>query len=104
MQNLQGQQTIEFPPASRKTDPATSALAEDEITSSGARARQVDRVYRLVQQNDGYTSAELAVMGGVDRHMVARRLPDLQHKGLVKKGGQRQCEIRNRQAVTWWIV
>jgi len=104
MNQIQGQTTMVFPPASRTTNPVTSAMAENEVTDSGARARQAEKVLRLVEQNDGYTSAELAVMGGVDRHMVARRLPDLQHNNLVKKGGRRRCNIGNRQATTWWVV
>ena len=100
----QQQLTLDFSPAHRNTDPVTSEMAEEEITSCGTRQRQADRVYRLATQNIGCTSAELANIGGVDRYMVARRLPDLEHNGLVKNRATRKCRVSGRMAVTWWIV
>jgi hypothetical protein len=47
------------------------------------------------------TSAELASTGGLDRYMVARRLPDLNRDGLVSRGQARRCAITGRWAITW---
>jgi hypothetical protein len=42
-------------------------------------------------------------MYGLDRHMVARRLPDLKHDGLVEQGEMRTCKVTGRKAVTWRV-
>lgn len=103
MHDQQGQLILDFSPSHRNTDPPTSAEAEAEITADGTRENQAKRVLRLVERHNGYTSAELAHIGDLDRHMVARRLPDLWQNGYVIKGAPRQCGISRRRAVTWWI-
>jgi len=40
----------------------------------------------------------------VDRVMPARRLPDLEKLGFVKKGDIRHCAATGSQCVTWWPV
>jgi len=87
-------------PNARNTDPLSSHLAGEEITVSGKRQRQIDYVTRMVEQHEGHTSAELAKMHGVDRYMVARRLPG---SLAVKKGEPKRCDVSCRSAVTWWV-
>lgn len=88
-------------PPARSSDPVTSHIAADDITSSGLRDSQKSEVLRWLTQHPGSTSAELAHISGLDRHMVARRLPDLERDGKVRKSGQRECAVSGRPAVTW---
>lgn len=88
-------------------DPKTSHLAAEEFTKSGARKRQKTTVLELlriaVNRHGGMsrTSAELAAEWGMDRHAVARRLPDLEADGLVRRMGVRNCGVGGGPAVTW---
>ncbi len=103
-QSLDLRFTDEFPnaePISRATDPITSRLAAEEITASGLRDSQKALVLRAVQQFPRSTSKELARAAGLDRHLVARRLPDLEADGFVRKASARCCAIGGRPAVTW---
>lgn len=86
---------------SRTTDPLSSHLAAEELQSSGRRETQCRLVLEWVERFPDRTSAELARWGDLDRYMVARRLPDLERQGLVKKSGMRPCQTNGRQAVTW---
>jgi len=87
------------PAGARVTDPFTSEEAIQKLNASGERAAQCERVLRAVQQTPGRTSRELSVFHGLDRHMVARRLPEL--IGKVEKGEIRFCSIGKIRAVTW---
>lgn len=89
-------------PAARRSDPHTSHAAADKVTRNGTRAAGVATVVRLVKQTPGLTSAELAKRHGADRYMVARRLPDAEKAGLVRKGDPRPCGTTGNAAVTWW--
>ena len=89
-------------PHSRNSDPITSHLSGEEIARSGARASQQSRVFFMVATEEGSTSAELADSFDELRHMVARRLPELEGVYL-KKGERRTCSISGRKAVTWWL-
>ena len=88
-------------PISRATDPSTSHLAETEITRSGQRATQQIVLLRLVELHPGKTSAELARLGGVDRYVAARRLPELRTSRHVENGVSRTCAATNHKAMTW---
>jgi hypothetical protein len=89
-------------PIARSTDTETSRLAAEEVTASGRRDEQAHKVCLLVRGYRGYTSAELASWGQVDRHMVARRLPELERLGRVVRGEARACTVTGRKALTWW--
>ena len=104
MQDGQEQRMFDFHPAHRNTDPPTSKMAEDEITNSGVRLTQAMRVLGLVKRNTGFTSAEYASITKLNRHMMARRLPDLKENGYIRRGLYRQCGVSHRRAVTWWFV
>lgn len=102
-----------LPPIAAKADPPTSAKAAAEFTRSGARQRQIDRVVELVRQWPGCTSRELSRLSGVDRHLIAKRLPDARKQGLVAnplgdvvKDGKRQplqrpCRYSGNDCVVW---
>ncbi len=66
------------------TDPEVERLAEQYWRFS------------LMRPTPGLTSGELAARHGLDRHMVARRLPEAARVGLITRR-----EI-GAQEVTWW--
>ncbi len=85
----------------RASDPVSSHLAAAEVTRNGTRAAQADAVLGSVRKWPGKTSRELAILMGADRHMVARRCPELA-PALIRQGEMRVCSQGLRQAVTWW--
>lgn len=112
-------------PASRRHDPATSALAESSITRSGERDRQQRIVRVLVEMFPGSTSAELAQLAEryclsvarniynheagdkmanrcqLDRWQIARRLPECETAGTVERAAPRKCSVKGRKSLTW---
>lgn len=98
---------LALPPIAARRDPPTSAKAAAELTRSGARQRQIDRVVGLVRRWPGCTSRELAEQSGCDRYMVARRLADAKTAHLVTWIGgeqhpeQRVCRYGGRLCVQW---
>lgn len=89
-------------PAARRTDPATSHLAAEHVTSSGKRGQQQAQATAAVRAMPGLTSFELAMKTNLDRYMLARRLPECVTAGTVRKGHVRTCSITGRQAMTWF--
>lgn len=101
-------------PAARNSDSISSHIAADEITKSGKRHAQkimivkiLEGLYRqeFISREQGITSMELSVRAGLDRYIVARRLPDAALMGEVTKGDKdhsRLCIISKRQAMEWW--
>ncbi|MCO7398291.1 winged helix-turn-helix domain-containing protein [Stenotrophomonas maltophilia] len=88
----------------RATDIDTSHAAGAHVVSSGLQAVQQDKAARAVTQNPGMTSHELAQATGLDRYMLARRLPELIKEGRVYRGQSRRCKVSDRSACTWWPV
>jgi hypothetical protein len=84
----------------REDDPISSHLAADEVTQSGARLRQLVAVLILVCKHPGKTSLELAQYG-LDRYIIARRLPELERSGAVERGGFTLCSVGGRTAIKW---
>ncbi len=84
----------------RASDPESSHLAGAGIEQSGIAGAQRSIVLAAVMLRQGLTSKELASQSGLDRYMVARRLPELKR---VKKGDMRICSISKRLCVTWWM-
>lgn len=78
----------------------SSHAAVDRLQSSGALSRQRAAVLALVQRYPGLSSKQLALTveaqaTGCDRPMIARRLPDLEERGFVKRGEKvRGAELR----------
>lgn len=67
----------------------------------GLAPTQVVVVANAVQQYPDVTSLELAYCSGLDRYVIARRLPEAEQAGLVKRGGMRKCQLSERRSVTW---
>lgn len=100
MENMRDVQT----PVARKTDPETSHAAGEAITASGKRHVQRHDVLAALQRNPGVTSFELAEIEGLDRYIVARRLPDCRSAGEAVTGVKRSCQVSGKTAQTWWPV
>ena len=64
-------------PASRRTDNAASYRAEEQQNKSGRRATDQHKALEAVRAHPACTSKELATITGLNRYMLARRLPDL---------------------------
>ena len=90
-------------PRARNTDPSTSHEAATRQSKGRANSDAI-AVLSCVKTMSGATSAELATFYGLDRHMVARRLPDLEASGKVLRGSVRRCKVRGTNAVTWLAV
>lgn len=87
----------------RSTDPSSSHEAADFIVGSGKQAQQQAQAASAVRKHPGLTSLELARATGLDRFMLARRLPELWKQGLLRRGTVRKCSASNgRSAVTWF--
>lgn len=86
----------------RNTDPISSNLAGEAIERSGKADRQRHIALNAVKKHPGLTSRELAVETGLDRYMLARRLPELVG---VKQGPMRMCRFSTcRKPCVTWIV
>lgn len=89
----------------RNTDPITSHLAIEALTSSGVRFRHQDLVRDIVQTLPGKTAAEYAAelqnLGhSLDHHQVQRRLSELD-QSAVKKSDRRKCSVKGTSMCTW---
>jgi hypothetical protein len=82
----------------RLTDLVTSHLAGEAIEASGEAALQRQQALAAVSLYPGLTSKELAHKSGLDRYMLARRLPEVRQ---IEKGDIVKCSISKRACVTW---
>ncbi len=96
-------------PASHRSDPETSRIAEQFVTKTGIRENQRQRTLDAVRKWPGRTSAELArevtqphEEESAIRSMLARRLSECETAGAVRKGARLTCTVKGRPAVTWW--
>lgn len=82
----------------RKTDPISS----HEAAQSNAAIRHI-QVYEVVKQlgDQQLTTAEVARKADLDRHLVAKRMPDAEDKGFVRRAGFRECTVSGRKALVW---
>jgi len=78
--------------------------AAREHVESGRNGSQKAWVLAALRQFPGVTSLELGSFANINRHFVARRLPDLERIGLVVRGPARTCAIGRRLAVTWRLA
>lgn len=91
-------------PMARTTDPLSSHLAAGEIEGSGRRASQQVEALAAVRKHSGSTSHELAEATGLDRYALARRLGEVEERGLIRRGDFRRCAVSGRLVLTWWPV
>jgi len=89
---------------SHRGDPQTSHEAAEALKLSDRLGAQPRAVLAALRECDGSTHAELGRVMGCDWLVAARRLPELERAGLVRKGEPRICTIKGSRCVTWWIV
>lgn len=89
-------------PAARRTDPSSSHAAAAYVAEAGIAGQQQRRALAAVKALQGRTSAELAHDQGLDRYMLARRLPELLKKGFVTRRAPRPDIYTGLPSVTWW--
>jgi hypothetical protein len=88
-------------PLAHRGDPLSSFEAADRALKSGRLQGQMRFVLIGVRRWPGRTSAELAELLGCSRYDTARRLPALEHRGLVRKDRSRLCAACKSVCVTW---
>lgn len=88
----------------RNTDIGTSHAAADFIAASGIQKDQQAKAAAAVKLHPGLTSMKLAQVTGLDRYMLARRLPELLKAEQVWRGPAMPCPVSGRSACTWWPV
>lgn len=86
----------------RNTDPETSHIAATVIEKTGRAETQREICLEAVRSNPDLTAAEIAVICGLDRYTLSRRLPELRENGLVWNGKPRYCRVRNTLMQTWY--
>jgi hypothetical protein len=91
-------------PHSHRQDPLSSYRAGDRVLHSGKLKGQMKAVLDALRRHPNSTSAELAQLAGLDRYMVARRLPALAAKGLTIRSKERLCRACRSICVTWWAA
>ena len=89
-----------WPPVHHTNDPITSALAEAQITVSGARASIMKRCLWFIEDNPGKVAGEISEALGLTSWQVMKRLSDLKSKGLVYQDGIGEYE--NHKQMRWW--
>jgi hypothetical protein len=94
--------SAQLPPhcRSRRDDPESSRLAGASHASKAATHKAL--LLDAVRRHPGKTSAELAVLVGLERHESGRRLSDLKNTRRVWQGAMRRCAQNGTTAVTWW--
>ncbi len=85
----------------RHSDPSSSHAAA-AVVARGIAGHQQRQAAAAVRACPGLTSAELSIETGLDRYMLARRLPELLAVGEVTRKGPRPDRNTGRPGVTWW--
>lgn len=88
----------------RHADISTSHAAAGFIAASGIQKDQQSKAAAAVKLHPGLTSMKLAQVTGLDRYMLARRLPELLKAEQVWRGPAMPCPVSGRSACTWWPV
>jgi len=90
----------------RNTDPVSSHEAADDLQKSGKHVLQKNTVLKALKDYESQygqmaTSAELAARFKLDRHMVGKRLPDLEKEWKVIRRGMKRCSVGGKKATAW---
>ncbi len=94
------------PLPARRSDPETSKIAARTLIQTGSRDTQQAACLAALAAEDGLTSGEVGKVLGAGynaRYVAARRLPELERAGVVRKGQKRACTTNGNQMVTWWV-
>jgi predicted ArsR family transcriptional regulator len=88
-------------PIARRTDPPSSHAAAQEMERTGRRASQSEALLEMVKRHPRRTALELSRLSRLDRYTVSRRLPELERRGLIRRGLIRDCTVNGRPMLTW---
>jgi hypothetical protein len=91
-------------PAARANDPVSSHLAAEQITSTGKRQTQLERIIAAIYAHPGCTAGELTQYTGLTHVQIDRRTGDMRMSGRVVFGPIRQCRVLGSQMQTLWPV
>jgi len=92
-----GMNTLFDLPHSRTSDPLSSYVAGDRHHLSGKAESHRQQILEFMRGKRPMTSKQIALEMGMDRHEVARRLPEMARKGLVMRQDRKGEE-------TVWMV
>lgn len=90
-------------PLARATDPTTSHVAAASMGQGAARHRAMI-LYELQRDRRPRTYAEIADACGLEKHQVARRLPELLDEGVVRRLAAMRDTPSKRPAHLWEAV
>ena len=88
----------------RRTDPATSLEAANDLEQKGKGNSQREACIRELAKYPDSTPYELAAGMGIDGIIPGKRLPELQKMGLAEPGQPRICRVRGTKARPWKAV
>lgn len=93
-------------PRARHEDPISSHEAAAAIERTGRGDAQAALALAAVRTWPGRTSQELAHLMCMDRHAMARRLPELRADNHVRReepaSDTKPCAITGKRACRWW--
>ena len=93
------QTAFNFEPSrlARRTDPRSSHAAAKKMVDTGAIRGQALTTHNALKRYPCNTTKTLADVSGLDRYMLARRMPDLWKAGLALR-------IERRENDTLWYA
>ncbi len=87
---------------SRKSDPATSHQAAEEIKQ--VAPQHMDLIYQCLLEHGPLGKDGIARLTGLDPNQVARRLPEMKKLGVVDTTGQTVTSNAGRSEREWVLV
>lgn len=97
------QTSFNFLQAARARDPATSLISADKVTATGKSKTGCLKILEVLRNMTGLTSKEISCRCDLDRHAVGRRMVDLEHSGLIRRGNKKLCSVNGGEALAWWL-
>jgi hypothetical protein len=95
------QLTFDDAPLARRSDPVTSHLAAAQAGElQAAHQREILAALKLGPAG----KSEIAARSKLDGHAVARRLPELQRKGLASPTGRTVPSTSGREEREWQLA
>lgn len=100
MSDIRNQRIMDFSPATRKTHPETSGIAEKNITKTGRRQKHCEIILTALRQHNGSTTKDLAIyLKGILTHaQIWRRRADLINNDYIEVEG-----VRDGYGICWII-
>jgi hypothetical protein len=88
-------------PLAATADPESSHIAAPNLIASGKLDSQKGGLLAWLRSPaEPLTSAEISAASGLDRQLVARRLPDLAREEIVERRPMRACRATGSEAIT----